>query len=62
MLISHVCCLHTQEANLMEGVEESLDFWSGPIQSYNSFAVLYNRFLIELDRSTNGPLPDCDGK
>ena len=34
------------------------DFWSGPVQSYNS--PVEHRFLIGLDRSTNGPLPDCD--
>ena len=49
-----------QEANLVEQVEDSPDFWSGPVQSYNS-PVEY-RFLIGLDRSTNGPLPDCGHK
>ncbi len=44
----------------MEEVEDSPDFWSGPVQSYNS--PVEHRFLIELDRSTNGPLPDCDRK
>ncbi len=42
----------------MAEVEDSPDFWSGPVQSYNS-PVDY-RFLIELDWSTNGPLQDCD--
>ncbi len=50
----------SQEANLVEEVEDSPDFWSGPIQSYNS--PVEHRFLIGLDRSTNGPLPDCDRK
>ncbi len=49
-----------QEANLVEGVEDSADFWSGPVQSYNS--PVERRFLIGLDRSTNSPLPDCDRK
>ncbi len=44
----------------MEEVEDSPDFWSGPVQSYNS--PVEQRFLIGLDRSTNGPLPDCDRK
>ncbi len=44
----------------MEEVEDSPDFWSGLVQSYNS-PVEY-RFLIQLDRSANGPLPDCDRK
>ncbi len=44
----------------MERVEDSPDFWSGPVQSYNS--PVEHRFLIGLDRSTNGPLPDCDRK
>ena len=44
----------------MEVVEDSPDFWSGPVQSYNS--PVEHRFLIGLDRSTNGPLPDCDCK
>ncbi len=51
---------HTQEANLVEEVEDSPDFWSGTVQSYNS--PVQNRFLIGLDRSTNGPLPNCDRK
>ncbi len=50
----------SQEANLVEEVEDSQDFWSGPVQSYST-PVEY-RFLIGLDRSTNGPLPDCDRK
>ncbi len=37
----------TQEANLVEEVEDS------PVE---------HRFLIGMDRSTNGPLPDCDRK
>ncbi len=41
-------------------VEDSLDFWSGPVQSYNS--PVEDRFLTGMDRSTNGPLPDCDRK
>ena len=44
----------------MEEVEDSPDFWSGPVQSYNS--PVEHRFLIGLDRSANGPLPDCDRK
>ncbi len=40
----------------MEEVEDSPDFWSGPVQSYNS--PVQHRFLIGLDRSTNSPLPD----
>ncbi len=44
----------------MEEVGDSPDFWSGPVQSYNS--PVEHRFLIGLDRSTNGPLPDCDRK
>ncbi len=44
----------------MEEVEDSPDFWSGPVQSYTS--PVEHRFLIGLDRSTNGPLPDCDRK
>ncbi len=50
----------TQEGNLLEGVEDSPDFLSGPVQSYNS--PVEHMFLIGLDRSTNGPLPDCDRK
>ncbi len=42
----------------MEEVEDSPDFWSGPVQSYNS--PVEHRCLIGLDRSTNGPLPDFD--
>ena len=49
-----------QEANLVEEVEDSPDFWSGPVQSYNS--PVEHRFLIGLDRSINGLLPDCDRK
>ncbi len=45
---------------LVEEVEDSPDFWSGPVQSYNS--PVEHRFSIGLDRSTNGPLPDCDRK
>ncbi len=52
--------MYTQEANLVEETEDSPDFWSGPVQSYNS--PVEHRFLIELDRSINGPLPDCDRK
>ncbi len=52
--------LPSQEANLVEKVEDSPDFWSGPVQSYNS--PVEHRFLIGLDRSTNSPLPDCDRK
>ncbi len=44
----------------MEEVEDSPDFWSGPVQSYNS--PIEYRFLTELDWSTNGLLPDCDHK
>ena len=44
----------------MEEVEDSPDFWSGPVQSYNS--PVEHRFLIGLDWSINGPLPDCDHK
>ncbi len=44
----------------MEGMEDSPDFWSGPVQSCNS--PVKHRFLIGLDWSTNGPLPDCDCK
>ncbi len=44
----------------MDEVEDSPDFWSGPVQSYNS--PVEHRFLIGLDRFTNGPLPDCDCK
>ena len=47
---------YAQEAE----VEDSLDFWSGPVQSYIS--PVEHRFLIGLDCSTNGPLPDCDHK
>ncbi len=50
--------ISTQEANLVEEVEDSPDFWSGPVQSYNS--PVEHRFLIGLDLSTNSPLPDCD--
>ncbi len=44
----------------MEEVEDSLDFWSGLVQFYNS--PVEQRFLIGLDRSTNGLLLDCDCK
>ncbi len=44
----------SQEANLVEEVEDSPDFWSGPVQSYN--CPVEHRFLIGLDWSTNGPL------
>ena len=44
----------------MAEVEDSPDFWSGPVQSYSS--PVEHRFLIELDWSTNGPLQDCDRK
>ncbi len=44
----------------MEEVEDSPDFWSGLVQSHNS--PVEHRFLIGLDRSTNGPLPDCNRK
>ncbi len=44
----------------MEEVGDSLDFWSGLVQSNNS--PVEHSFLIGLDRSTNGPLPDCDRK
>ncbi len=44
----------------MEEVEDSPDFWSGPVQSYNG--PVEHRFLIGLDRSTNGLLPECDRK
>ncbi len=44
----------------MEELEDSPDFWSGPVQSYNS--PVEHRFLIGLDWSTNGLLPDCDCK
>ncbi len=55
-----LCVDVSQEANFVEEVEDSPDFWSGPVQSYNS-PVEY-RFLIQLDWSTNGPLLDCDRK
>ncbi len=41
----------TQEANLVEEVEDSPDFWSGSVQSYNS--PVEHRFLIGPDWSTN---------
>ncbi len=50
----------SQEANLVVETEDSPDFWSGPVQSYNS--PVEHKFLIGLDRSPNGPLPDCDRK
>ncbi len=46
--------------SLVEEVQDSPDFWSGPVQSYNS--PVEHRFLIGQDRSTNGPLADCDRK
>ncbi len=49
-----------RQLNFVEQVEDSPDFWSAPVQSYNS--PVEHRFLIELDRSTNGPLPECDRK
>ncbi len=49
-----------QEANFVDEMEDSPDFWSGPVQCYIS--PVEHRFLIELDRSTNGLLPDCDRK
>ncbi len=52
--------ISTQETNLVEEVEDGPDFWSGPVQSYSS--PVQHRFLIGLDRSTKGPLPDCDRK
>ena len=45
---------------MLEQVEDSPDFWSGPVQSYNS--PVEHRFLIGLDWSTNGLLPDFDHK
>ena len=45
---------------MVEQVEDSPDFWSGPVESYNS--PVQHRFLIGLDRSIIGPLPDCDRK
>ncbi len=48
-----------QKPTMVE-VEGSPDFWSGPVQSYNS--PVEHRFLIGLDRPTYGPLPDCDRK
>ncbi len=48
--------LAAQEAYLMEEVEDSPDFWSGLVQSYNS--PVEHSFLIGLDWSTNGPLPE----
>ncbi len=50
----------SQEAILVEELEDSPGFWFGLVQSYNS--PVEHRFLIGLDRSTNGPLPDCDHK
>ena len=46
--------------SLGEEVEDSSDFWTGLVHSYNS--PVEHRLLIGLDRSTNGPLPDCDCK
>ncbi len=45
---------------MVEAVEDSPAFWSGLVQSYNS-PVEY-RFLIGVDRCTNGPLLDWDRK
>ncbi len=45
---------NVEEANLVEEVEDSPDFWSGPVQSYNSPVEYSNSFLIGLDQSTNG--------
>ncbi len=61
-LLGNVPCIGeaSQEANLVEEVEDSPDFWSGPVQSYIS--PVQHRFLIGLDRSNNGLLPDCDRK
>ncbi len=42
----------------MEEVDDSPDFWSRPVQFYNS--PVEHRFLIGMDWSTNGLLPDCD--
>ncbi len=53
-------CMYAGGKNLVEEVEDSPDFWSGPVQSYNS--PVEHRFLIGLDWSTNGPLLDCDRK
>ncbi len=39
---------------MVDEVEGSPDFWSGPVQSYDS--PVEHRFLIGKDRSTNGPL------
>ena len=55
-----IVTLGPQEANLVEEVEDSPDFWSGLVQSQNS--PVDHRFSIGLDRSTNGPLPECDRK
>ena len=52
--------MSAQEANLVEEGEDSPDFWSRPVQSYDS--PVEHSFLIGLDWSTNGPLPDCDRK
>ena len=52
--------VHSQQANSVEQVEDSPDFWSEPVQSYIS--PVEHRFLIGLDQSTNGPLLDCDRK
>ena len=46
--------------SLVEKVEDSPDFWSGPVQTYDS--SVEHRLLIGLDPSTNGPLTDCDRK
>ena len=54
------CIFISQEANLVEEMEDSPDFWSGPVQSYNS--PVEHRFLIGLDRSINSLLPDRDHK
>ncbi len=49
----------SQEANLVEEVEDSPQTF-GPDRS--SPITVPHRFFIGLDRSTNGPLPDCDRK
>ena len=41
-----------KEANLVEEVEDSPDFWSGPVKSYNS--PVEHRFSIGLDWSITG--------
>ncbi len=44
----------------MEALQDSPDLSSGPVQSCNS--PVEHRFLIGLNRSTSGLLPDCDRK